>query len=69
MRRLRKRLGVDAASLLFEFDPPVKLDPAPGPDFAGLSPNCCKIWSEATRASSFPGIQPKAAITGRYPAS
>ncbi|HYL62939.1 MAG TPA: penicillin acylase family protein [Candidatus Methylomirabilis sp.] len=31
-------LGADKASSLFEFDPPVKLDPAPGIDFAGLSP-------------------------------
>ena len=31
-------VGVDAASLLFDFDPPVKLDPAPGADLAGLSP-------------------------------
>jgi penicillin amidase len=31
-------VGVDAASPLFDFDPPVKLDPAPGADLAGLSP-------------------------------
>ncbi len=31
-------VGVDAASLLFDFDPPVKLDPAPGVDLSGLSP-------------------------------
>lgn len=30
-------VGVDAASLLFDFDPPVKLDPAPGIDLSGLS--------------------------------
>jgi penicillin G amidase len=30
--------GADAASLLFDFDPPVKLDPAPGEDLGGLSP-------------------------------
>ena len=29
--------GLDAASLLFDFDPQVKLDPAPGSDFSGLS--------------------------------
>jgi len=31
-------VGADAASLLFDFDPPVKLDPAPGADLAGLFP-------------------------------
>ncbi len=30
-------VGVDAASVLFDFDPAVKLDPAPGSDFSGLS--------------------------------
>jgi penicillin G amidase len=30
-------VGVDAASLLFDFDPQVKLDPAPGADFSGFS--------------------------------
>src|SRR4029077_5067215 len=31
-------LGAERASELFEFDPVVKLDPAPGIDFTGLSP-------------------------------
>jgi penicillin amidase len=31
-------LGTEKASELFEFDPAVKLDPAPGADFSGLSP-------------------------------
>ena len=31
-------VGADPASLLFDFDPPVKLDPAPATDLAGLSP-------------------------------
>ncbi|MGC1484974.1 MAG: penicillin acylase family protein [Candidatus Acidiferrum sp.] len=31
-------LGAEKASQLFEFDPAVKLDPAPGIDFSGLSP-------------------------------
>ncbi len=31
-------LGAEKASELFEFDPAVKLDPAPGMDFTGLSP-------------------------------
>ena len=31
-------VGADAAFLLFDFDPPVKLDPAPGTNLAGLSP-------------------------------
>ncbi len=31
-------VGADSASLLFDFDPPVKLDPAPGTDLSGFSP-------------------------------
>jgi penicillin G amidase len=31
-------LGTAAATALLHFDPPVKLDPAPGADFSGLSP-------------------------------
>jgi penicillin amidase len=31
-------VGAEAASQLFDFDPPVKLDPAQGTDLAGLSP-------------------------------
>ena len=31
-------VGADAASLLFDFDPAVKLDPAPDTNLAGLSP-------------------------------
>ena len=30
-------VGVEAASVLFDFDPQVNLDPAPGSDFSGLS--------------------------------
>jgi len=30
-------IGADSASQLFDFDPPVKLDPAPGADLTGLS--------------------------------
>ncbi|MGB2591031.1 MAG: penicillin acylase family protein [Candidatus Acidiferrum sp.] len=36
--RLVALLGAKKASELFEFDPPVQLDPAPGIDFSGLSP-------------------------------
>lgn len=36
--QLVELLGAEKASELFEFDPAVKLDPAPGVDFAGLSP-------------------------------
>jgi penicillin G amidase len=35
-------LGPEKASALFEFDPPVKLDPAPGIDFSGISPALLK---------------------------
>lgn len=31
-------VGVDTASLLFDFDPPVKMDPAPNTDLSGLAP-------------------------------
>jgi penicillin amidase len=33
-----RAVGADAASRLFDFDPPVKLDPAPATDLTGLSP-------------------------------
>lgn len=33
------RLGVERASAVLSFDPKVKLDPAPGVDFAGLKPS------------------------------
>lgn len=36
--QLVELVGAEKASELFEFDPAVKLDPAPGVDFAGLSP-------------------------------
>ena len=36
--RSLRAVGADAASLLFDFDPPVKLDPAPATNLAGLSP-------------------------------
>jgi penicillin amidase len=32
-------VGTDSASQLFGFDPPVKLDPAPGADLSGFSPS------------------------------
>ncbi len=61
--------GTDAASLLFDFDPPVKLDPAPATDLGGsLSEACCVIWLEATRVLSFPSHHKKV-ITGRSPAN
>jgi penicillin amidase len=36
--RAAQAVGAEAASQLFDFDPPVKLDPAQGADLAGLSP-------------------------------
>ena len=35
-------MGPETAAALFDFDPPVALDPAPGTDFAGLSPSLLK---------------------------
>jgi penicillin amidase len=42
-------LGAERATTLFDFDPKVKLDPAPGSDFSGLSPAILKdlIGSDA----------------------
>ena len=38
-------VGAEAASMLFDFDPPVKLDPAPGVDLSGLLGCLCyAIW-------------------------
>src|SRR6266576_3396844 len=36
--RAAQAVGTEAASKLFDFDPPVKLDPAQGTDLPGLSP-------------------------------
>jgi len=40
--QLTALLGAERATTLFDFDPAVKLDPAPGSDFSGLSPAILK---------------------------
>jgi penicillin G amidase len=47
-------LGAHAASELFEFDPAVTLDPAPGIDFAALSPALLKNVVSSDRRIQFP---------------
>lgn len=59
--------GVITAAKLFDFDPAVPLDPAPGLDLAGLSPELLKIWWAAIIASSSRRTHVKAATTGASP--
>jgi penicillin G amidase len=47
-------LGAHAAGEFFEFDPAVTLDPAPGIDFAGLSPALLKNVVSSDRRIQFP---------------
>ena len=47
-------VGARAATALFEFDPAVTLDPAPGMDFAGLSPALLKNVVSSDRRIQFP---------------
>jgi penicillin G amidase len=46
--------GTPAASLLFDFDPPVKLDPAPGVDFSGLTPSLLRDLTGSDTRIEFP---------------
>jgi penicillin amidase len=46
--------GVDGASLLFDFDPPVRLDPAPGQDLTGLSPSLLRHLLGSDTRLEFP---------------
>src|SRR5215472_15766684 len=47
-------LGADAATDLFHFDPDTKLDPAPGIDYAGLSPALLENIVSSDRRIPFP---------------
>jgi penicillin G amidase len=47
-------LGVEKASNLFDFDPPVALDPAPNLDLAGLSPELLKNLVGSDHRIEFP---------------
>jgi penicillin G amidase len=46
--------GADAASLLFDFDPQVKLDPAPRSDFSGLSKKLLRNLIGSDTRTEFP---------------
>ena len=47
-------LGAARATALFHFDPPIALDPAPGVDFAGLSPTLLANVVSSDRRIPFP---------------
>jgi penicillin amidase len=47
-------LGAEKASKLFDFDPLVTLDPAPGLDFAGFTPELLKYLIGSDRRIEFP---------------
>jgi penicillin amidase len=47
-------VGADKASALFAFDPAVALDPAPGADFSGLSPQILENVVSSDRRIVFP---------------
>src|SRR5215467_12266378 len=48
-------IGVERASSLFVFDPPVSLDPAPGVSYEGLSPELLKDLVGSDRRLGLPG--------------
>src|SRR5882757_9732079 len=47
-------VGAESASLLFDFDPPVKLDPAPAADLTGLSPGLLRNLVGSDTRIEFP---------------
>lgn len=47
-------MGAEKASGLFDFDPPVRLDPAAGADFSGLSPNLLRNLVGSDARIEFP---------------
>ena len=49
-------LGADRASRLLPLDPPVKLDPAPGVDYSGLTPALFKDLVGSDTRIEFPGV-------------
>ncbi len=53
--RALTELGADKAAKLFDFDPPVTLDPAPGLDLTGLSPELLKNLVGSDQRIEFPG--------------
>jgi len=47
-------VGAEKATSLFDFDPSVKLDPAPGLDYSGLSPAILKDLTGSDSRAPFP---------------
>jgi penicillin amidase len=56
--RALTELGPEKAAKLFDFDPPVTLDPVPGVDLTGLSPELLKNLVGSDRRIEFP-VQPR----------
>jgi penicillin amidase len=56
--RALTELGPNKAAKLFDFDPPVTLDPVPGVDLTGLTPELLKNLVGSDRRIEFPG-QPR----------
>ena len=56
--RAVREVGAARASKLFAFDPPMTLDPAPGLDFAGLSPDLLKSLIGSDERIEFPEKSP-----------
>ncbi len=54
--RALTELGPDKAAKLFDFDPPVTLDPVPGVDLTGLSPDLLKNLVGSDQRIEFPGL-------------
>ncbi|MFY9562304.1 MAG: penicillin acylase family protein [Terriglobales bacterium] len=52
-------LGAEKGSILFEFDPAVTLDPAPGADFAGLAPSLLQNLIGSDQRIEFPARAPE----------
>ena len=52
--QLEAALGVEKASQLFDFDPKVQLDPAPGVNFSGVSPGLLKNLIGSDTRIEFP---------------
>jgi len=55
--QLVQLLGAEKAAQLLELDPPVKLDPAPGMDFSGLSPTLLENLVGSDARIDFHGAQ------------
>ena len=63
--QLVKMLGAKKASSLYDFDPPVELDPASGMDLSGLSSSLLRNLVGSDVGISFP---PKSESAAAFPA-